>query len=86
MTDELKFLVSPVCLYDMSIEDVNERREKALKFETVTKAANFLGIPAGELSGKLQYNSLLENRIKNNSWYAYHKQTKKKYAPRYLNN
>lgn len=33
-----------VYLYDMSIEDVNERREKRIYFDSSRKAALFLGI------------------------------------------
>lgn len=62
----------PVWLYDMSIVDVNKRREQRRLFPKAIAAANFLGIPPGkfyEIVGGSQR-------------YAYHKTTGNKYAVR----
>lgn len=67
-------------LYDMDIEDVNERIEKRLLFDRTVRAAEFLG---------MTYSRLL-NRIGGvtKKVYAYQKGTNKKYAVRkaYLDN
>lgn len=34
----------PHVIYDMSIEDVEERKEKALRFETMFKTAEYIGM------------------------------------------
>lgn len=34
----------PIALYDISIENLEERRDKALKFPTLKHAADFLGL------------------------------------------
>ena len=61
----------PVELYDMSIEDVEERRSKKLIFATAMKAANFLGIPPNKFYERIGVGK-----------YAYAKETDKKYAVR----
>lgn len=61
----------PVILFDMSILDVNERREKGVVYDTTTKCANFLGYTTRSLT----------QRIKDKH-YVYHKETKHKYAVR----
>lgn len=65
----------PVKLFDMSIEDVDERRNKALSFPTVTAAANFLGYTTRQLYDRM-------NRKIGDKRYAYHRETKKQYAIR----
>ncbi len=61
----------PVWLYDMSIENVEERRKQRQYFRTATAAANFLGIVPRRLFTKVATKE-----------YAYHKETGKKYAVR----
>ena len=61
----------PVELYDMSILDINERKEKKIFFQTAMKAANFLG-----MTPKKIYDAIGIGH------YAYHRETKKKYAVR----
>lgn len=34
----------PVIVYDVTIEDIDERRKKAVEYETMKKACNTLGI------------------------------------------
>ncbi len=58
-------------LYDMQIEDVDERRESRLHFEKAYQAANFLGMIPQKL-----YERIGPGR------YAYHRTTGKKYAVR----
>ena len=70
--EQIMYETRPIFLYDMEIEDVNERREKRLKFQSMTKAANFLGISTRTLHDKIK-----------NRWYCYHRSTEKKYAARY---
>jgi hypothetical protein len=43
----------PVKIYDMSIEDVDERNKKALKFKKASAAATFLGIPPKNIYCKI---------------------------------
>jgi hypothetical protein len=67
----ISFDSCPVYLYDMSIEDVDERRSQRQFFKTAKDAANFLGIVPKRIYEKL-----------GNGCYAYHKETKNKYAVR----
>ena len=60
-----------VALYDMSIEDVKERCEKRLVFEKAVQAANFLGIIPSKF-----YDRIGKGK------YAYHRDTKQKFAVR----
>lgn len=61
-----------VYLYDMEIEDVKERFAKRQLFIKASMAANFLGIEPNKL-----YN-IMGDRNR----YAYHRETRKKYAVR----
>ena len=70
--DKLEVNQRPIVLYDMSIEDVQERAVKKLIFPSVTKAANFLGYRITSLCTSL--------KCKN---YVYSRADKKKYAIRY---
>lgn len=75
----LNYLTSesyPVALYDMDIEDVQERSEKRLYFFTSTAAANFLGYTPAKM---------FELIGRGRGHYAYRKESKtvkKKYAVR----
>lgn len=60
-----------VVLYDMSIENINERNEKRIFFDKAVKAANFLGIIPSKF-----YDRIGKGK------YAYHVETGKKYAVR----
>ena len=62
---------SPVKLFDMSIENLDERREKAIPFDTINKCAGFLGYNQRSLFTSLK-----------NKCYVYHKTNGKKYAIR----
>lgn len=64
----------PVALYDMSIEDVKERFEKRQVFDKAVMAANFLGYVPNKLFEIIN--------CKSGHKYAYHRETKKKYAVR----
>ena len=64
-----------VALYDMDIEDVEERKNKRLIFTPAVKAANFLGITPQKL-----YNALKPNN------YLRHRESNKKYAARRIKN
>lgn len=61
----------PIYLYDMSIEDVQERVAKRLTFPTVTAAANFLGYVPNKLADRIGVGR-----------YVYHKVNGTKYAAR----
>ena len=61
----------PIHLYDMDIEDLEERRAKRLTFPTVTAAANFLGYVPNKFSDRIGVGR-----------YVYHKGNGKKYAAR----
>lgn len=43
---------SPHWLYDLSIEDLNERRDKRVYFTAAHKVANYLGVPPKEVYDK----------------------------------
>ncbi len=64
-----------VALYDMSIKDVKERLKKRMVFKTAKDGANFLGIVPDKFYGKIGVGK-----------YAYHAETRKKYAVRRLPN
>lgn len=61
----------PHRVYDMSIEDVNERRQKSLVFPTAQKAAQYMGIPSHRISERGQPGT-----------YVYSKKHNKKFAVR----
>ena len=65
-----------VYLYDMAIEDVKERFARRIKFDKAFHAANFLGMRPSNLY------DLLSGKQK----YAYHRETRKKYAVRRIEN
>lgn len=60
-----------IALYDMSIEDIQERAAKRIVFTKAIQGANFLGIPQDQLHKRIGINK-----------YAYHRETGKKYAVR----
>lgn len=63
-----------VVLYDMSIPDIEERKEKKLVFDKAVKAANFLGMVPGKFYERIGIGK-----------YAKHKTTGVKYAVRKIN-
>lgn len=74
--DDLKYLKSKVALYDMGIEDLEERRNRRLEFESITKASFFLGRDTRHISVAISPQS--RNK------YVYHRETRKKYAIRVI--
>jgi len=61
----------PVDVYDMSIEDVEERNRQKVRFKTAKDAANFLGIVPKKIYERIGVGK-----------YAYHRETGKQYAVR----
>lgn len=66
---------TPIALYDMSIEDVEERKNKRLTFPTTKKAAAFLGYNSNEFYERMKPNN-----------YGYKRGTNQKFAIRRISN
>ncbi len=47
-----KAIDNPHYLYDLSIENMEERKEKRQRFDTVKKLAAFIGVPPDEIYDK----------------------------------
>jgi hypothetical protein len=60
---------NPHWLYDLSIEDLNERKQKKQLFDAAHKVANFLGLPPKEIYDKRTHGTKVFSK-RFNRWFA----------------